>query len=170
MLSLFTANASMLKQFWEICIPYVDPALLETRRQMFRFTYGFTCTCPSCTALDRLDTSWPVPDEDTLGSLGISLCEFVFPDASPDAINLPSSPLDLWTVPVGVLRILREACLARLCDAFRTRSHEGPFEAALDVGLTVLAFYVVVYPPNYPQIGACMMHHVEAHALRLDAL
>jgi hypothetical protein len=32
-------------------------------------------------------------------------------------------------------------------------SHDGPFESALEVGLTVLAFYVVIYPPKYPQIG-----------------
>ncbi|KAH0832322.1 hypothetical protein J3R83DRAFT_13335 [Lanmaoa asiatica] len=142
----------------EICIPYVDPALVETRQQMFRFTYGFACTCPSCAAFKLLDASLPVPNWDELGSLGTSLREFVFPDPYPDAIRLPSSPVNLETVPLEILRVFREACLTSLCESFSTFSHDGPFESALEVGLTILAFYAVVYPPNYPQIG---MHLLE---------
>ncbi|KAF9230204.1 hypothetical protein BU15DRAFT_69395 [Melanogaster broomeanus] len=108
----------------EICIPYVDPALLETRQQMFQLTYGFTCTCPSCTALDRLKISQqPAPDGEELASLGSALQRFVFPVSTPDAIELPRAP------------------------SFSTFSHEGPFESALEVSLTVLAFYTLVYPP-----------------------
>ena len=120
---------------------------------MFRFTYGFTCTCPSCTAFKLLDTSQPAPDREELDSLGTSLREYVFPDPYPDGIRLPSSPVDLKTVPSETLRIFRESCLTSLCESFSTFSHDGPFESALGVGLTVLAFYVVIYPPNYPQIG-----------------
>ena len=77
----------------------------------------------------------------------------MFPDPSPDVITLPSSPVNLEIVPVDVLPVLREACLAHFCELFSKSSHDGPFEVALRVGLTVLAFYVVIYPPNYPQIG-----------------
>lgn len=120
---------------------------------MFRFTYGFTCTCSSCTAFKLLDASWSVPDREELGSLGTSLCEFVFPDQFPDAIRLPTSPVNLETVPFEILRIFRESCLTSLCESFSIFSHDGPFETALEIGLIVLAFYVVIYPPNYPQIG-----------------
>lgn len=120
---------------------------------MFRFTYGFTCTCPSCVAFKLLDTSQPVPDREELESLGTSLRKFVFPDPYPDTVRLPSSPVDLETVPFEILRVFRESCLTSLCESFSTFSHDGPFESALEVGLTVLAFYVVIYPPNYPQIG-----------------
>lgn len=120
---------------------------------MFRLTYGFTCTCPSCIAFKQLDTSLPVPDEGEFESFVTSLRDVVFPDSSPDAITLPNSPVDLETIPNRVMRILRESCLTRLCESFSTFSHDGPFESALQVGLTVLAFYVVIYPPNYPQIG-----------------
>ncbi|KAF8557564.1 hypothetical protein OG21DRAFT_1406979 [Imleria badia] len=142
----------------EICIPYVDPALVETRQHMFRFTYGFMCTCPSCTAFKLLDISQPVPEKSALESLSSRLCEFVFPDSHPDAIRLPSSQVHLETVPAEILRIFRESCLTSLCESFSAFSHDGPFESALKIGLTILAFYVVIYPPNYPQIG---MHLLE---------
>ncbi|KAF8424445.1 hypothetical protein L210DRAFT_3568075 [Boletus edulis BED1] len=142
----------------EICIPYVDPALVETRQQMFRFTYGFACSCPSCAAFKRIDTSQPAPDKAGLESLGTSLRKFVFQDPRPDITRLPSSPVNLETVPVEISPIFRESCLTSLCESFSAFSHDGPFESALEVGLTILAFYVVIYPPNYPQIG---MHLLE---------
>jgi len=137
-----------------MCIPYVDPALVETRQQMFRFTYGFTCTCPSCTTLKlRIDTSRPAPDEEELGYLETSLCKFVFPVPHPDIIRLPDSPVNLETIPSEILPIFRESCLTSLSESFSTLSHDGPFKSALEIGMTILAFYVVIYPPNYPQIG-----------------
>lgn len=120
---------------------------------MFRFTYGFMCTCPSCTAFKLLDASWPIPEGEELGSLGTSLRELVSPDHCPDAIRLPSSPVNLGNIPLEILHIFRESCLTSLCESFSTFSHDGPFESALEVGLIILAFYVVIYPPNYPQIG-----------------
>ena len=43
--------------------------------------------------------------------------------------------------------------LPSLSEAFSKTSHEGPYAEAIDRGLTLLAFYVMLYPPNYPQIG-----------------
>ncbi|KIJ61103.1 hypothetical protein HYDPIDRAFT_97356 [Hydnomerulius pinastri MD-312] len=145
----------------EICIPYVDPALVETRQQMFQLTYGFTCTCPSCTAFSRVTLSQPAPDgEEEFTSLCVALRQFVFPDPVFDdpTIELPGAPIDPETVPSTLLPLLRESCLTKLCDVFSASSHDGPFDSALDVGLTVLAFYTIIYPPNYPQIG---MHLLE---------
>ncbi|KAF8840609.1 SET domain-containing protein [Paxillus ammoniavirescens] len=142
----------------EICIPYVDPALLETRQKMFQLTYGFTCTCLSCMALDRLDIPHPAPAGKELISTGTALHHFLFPVPAPDMIELPKEPVHLETVPSGLLCMFRESCLTELCESFSSFSHDGPFESALEVGLIVLAFYVVIYPPNYPQIG---MHLLE---------
>lgn len=97
--------------------------------------------------------SQPVPDTAELESLSTRLCKFVFPDSRPNAIRLPISPVNFETVPLEILHIFRESCLASLCESFSAFSHDGPFESALEVGLTILAFYVVIYPPNYPQIG-----------------
>ncbi|KAF9228438.1 SET domain-containing protein [Gyrodon lividus] len=137
----------------EICIPYVDPALLETRQQMFQLTYGFTCICPSCTALNRINIPQPAPDGKELASLGTALYQFLFLVSTPDAIKLPRAPIHLETVPSELLCLFRESCLTKLCESFSTFSHDGPFESALEVGLAVLAFYIVIYPCNYPQIG-----------------
>jgi hypothetical protein len=68
-------------------------------------------------------------------------------------IELPKEPVHLETVPSELLRMFRESCLTELCESFSSFSHDGPFESALEVGLIVLAFYVVIYPPNYPLIG-----------------
>lgn len=120
---------------------------------MFRFTYGFTCTCPSCTNLKRFDASWPVPDGEVSDSIWDSLRNFMFPNKLPSEIRLPSSPVNLETIPLDILPVFRESCLTSLCESFSTFSHDGPFESAIEVGLTILAFYVAIYPPNYPQIG-----------------
>ncbi|KAI6016485.1 hypothetical protein BKA83DRAFT_4336885 [Pisolithus microcarpus] len=62
----------------KVCISYVDPALLDTRRQIFRFTYGFTCTCPSCTTLSIVrTTSLPTPTSEA--DIATRLVNHVFP-------------------------------------------------------------------------------------------
>ncbi|KAH7885040.1 hypothetical protein F5I97DRAFT_1937350 [Phlebopus sp. FC_14] len=145
----------------EICLPYVDPALLETRQKMFQLTHGFTCDCPSCTALGKIHVSGHASEaEEVFPSLCTSLRQYAFPSFTPEnpVIELPEEPVDLTLVPAPLFSLLRESYLSRLCESFSSLSHDGPFESALDSGLTVLAFYTLIYPPNYPQIG---MHLLE---------
>lgn len=66
-------------------------------------------------------------------------------------VSLPTSQLN--TLPVGLRCVLREDYLGGLSEEFSRASHEGDYTVALDTGLTLLALYVVIYPPNYPQIG-----------------
>jgi len=137
----------------QILIPYVDPALLETRQKMFKFTYGFTCTCASCRALDSI---MPPPiDFEDISAHCTALRRHVFPAVTPDnpIIGLPDTPPDPSTFPRELQNILQEPLLAKLCELFRNASHDGPLEVAQEAGLAVLAFYVLIYPPNYPQIG-----------------
>lgn len=68
-------------------------------------------------------------------------------------IELLKEPVHLETVPSELLCLFRESCLTELCESFSSFRHDGPFESALEVGLVVLVFYAVIYPPNYPQIG-----------------
>ncbi|KAI6144743.1 hypothetical protein BKA82DRAFT_16737 [Pisolithus tinctorius] len=141
----------------EICISYVDPALLDTRQQIFQFTYGFTCTCPSCTALSiiRRTASPPPISEADITSLSTRLVNHVFPRLSSSdlSIALPSTLPSLATLPPSLHVALHESFLTHLTDRFSSASHEGPFDVALESGLAVLALYVLIYPPNYPQIG-----------------
>lgn len=68
-------------------------------------------------------------------------------------MDLPDTPLGLSTIPPELQDILQESFLEKICEKFRNASHDGPFEVAQETGLAVLAFYVLIYPPNYPQIG-----------------
>lgn len=144
----------------EILIPYVDPALLETRQKMFKFTYGFTCTCASCRALDNIMSHQSLIDLEDISTHCAALRRHVFPTVTSDnpIISLPDTPPDLNNVPPELQDILQESLLAKLCELFRNASHDGPVEVAQETGLAVLAFYVLIYPPNYPQIG---MHALE---------
>ncbi|KAL4075138.1 hypothetical protein V8B97DRAFT_1867380 [Scleroderma yunnanense] len=144
----------------EICITYVDPALLETRQKMFQITYGFTCTCASCRGLDSLITPRPSIDLEDTSAHCAALCRYVFPVVTLDnpTIHLPTIPPDFSSIPPQIRNILQESFLTKICELFRNASHDGPLEVAQQTGLAVLAFYVLIYPPNYPQIG---MHTLE---------
>ncbi|KAH7915857.1 hypothetical protein BJ138DRAFT_1141031 [Hygrophoropsis aurantiaca] len=143
----------------EICIPYLDPALLQTRQQIFQLTYGFTCSCPSCIMMENIGRLPPLPEsENELGALNTALRHFVFPSWEHDAseILLPAKPFT--EIPRSLFPVLHESYLTQLSESFSSTSHDGPSDTALDVGLTLLALYALIYPPNYPQIG---MHSLE---------
>ncbi|KAI5989994.1 hypothetical protein EDD15DRAFT_2170926 [Pisolithus albus] len=138
----------------EVCISYVDPALLDTRQQIFRFSYGFTCTCPSCTSLSIVRaTSLPTPTAEA--DIATRLVNHVFPRVTPSdiSITLPLTLPSLTALPSSLHPALRESFLTKLTDRFSTASHEGPFDVAWENGLAALALYTLIYPPNYPQIG-----------------
>ena len=73
----------------QVCITYVDPALTQTRQQMFSFTYGFRCSCPSCQFLDKVGTipEMPTrPEERT--RLENELKSFVWPGSNNGATGI----------------------------------------------------------------------------------
>ena len=52
----------------------------------------------------------------------------------------------------------------RISYGIEVAEENDPYVDAVESGLTLLAFYVTVYPPNYPQIGACRTRYVaDAH-------
>ena len=142
-------------EYRKICLPYIDPALYQTRQQVFNFTYGFTCTCPSCMFAEKARPI-PQPPELTIErrALENSLRDFVFPSLNlrPFELTLPKEPYN--DIPDNLLPVLHESFLGGLSDTFSMASHNGPYREALDVGLTILAVYTLLYPPNYPQIGS----------------
>ncbi|KAG2135011.1 hypothetical protein BD769DRAFT_447238 [Suillus cothurnatus] len=147
-----------IKATEEICIPYVDPALIESRQQIFELTYGFSCTCPSCNFISTLGSIPSLPvSEAALAELDNTLQTFCFPSGDIDDPTLLVG-FSLPDLPENLHPVLRESYLLRLTDAFSISSHEGSYHIALDVGLTVLAVYLLIYPENYPQTG---MHLLE---------
>ncbi|KAG1849836.1 SET domain-containing protein [Suillus tomentosus] len=147
-----------IKATEEICIPYVDPALIESRQQIFELTYGFSCTCPSCNFISTLGSIPSLPvSEAALQKLDNTLQKHCFLSSDIDD-STPFVGLTLPDLPENLHPVLRESYLSRLTDTFSRSSHEGSYHVALDVGLTVLAVYLLIYPKNYPQIG---MHLLE---------
>ncbi|KAF6755948.1 hypothetical protein DFP72DRAFT_964622 [Ephemerocybe angulata] len=147
----------------EICIPYIDPALMQTRHQVFQITYGFVCDCPACAFLRKIGTSVPEPPEDAteLAHLGAKLRDFVGVDEylkGAPVVAADSQPRSLDDLPPALYCVLHESYMSTLSEAFSRASHEGDYVQAAESGVTLLALYLLVYPKNYPQIG---MHLLE---------
>ncbi|KAF8073697.1 hypothetical protein FPV67DRAFT_761319 [Lyophyllum atratum] len=134
----------------EICLPYLDPALLQSRQQIFDFTYGFRCTCASCQEMEHLgDIPTPPTSSEDLSSVAKALRNFL--GLHQPLKVLPRKPRE--AVPRLLLCVFHETYLSNLSETFSKSSHEGDYELALDVGVTLLGAYIMIYPPNYPQIG-----------------
>ena len=116
--------------------------------------YGFECACRLCTFERRVQ---PVPtpparDAAELAPLEATLRSFSLGDITQE-VRVPTAPGSFERLPKELLPVLHESYLPSLSEAFSKTSHEGPYAEAIDRGLTLLAFYVMLYPPNYPQIG-----------------
>jgi len=138
----------------EICLPYLDPALLQSRQQIFQLTYGFECRCPSCLFFEKVG---PIPNPPTdageRDELALELMQFM--KATPhDGLTLTDSV----SFPADLRAVFHESFVTYVAETFRTASHDGPYATALKSGKTLLALYRLIYPPNYPQIG---MHLLE---------
>ncbi|KIM43208.1 hypothetical protein M413DRAFT_398217 [Hebeloma cylindrosporum] len=140
----------------EVCLPYLDPALHESRRQILEISYGFKCQCPSCLFLQAIGPLPELPiDQTELSFLEKSLRDLVgfVPDL---AHTLPERLIE--DTPPSLYCMLREGYMAGLSETFSKASHEGQYDVALESGVTLLSLYLLVYPPNYPQTG---MHLLE---------
>ncbi|KAK7048370.1 hypothetical protein R3P38DRAFT_2868936 [Favolaschia claudopus] len=139
----------------EICLPYLDPALLQTRQQIFRLTYGFECHCLSCLFVERVGRiPEPPPDERDRKDLARRLKQFM--EATPhDGLTLSNDPASF---PSDLLAIFHESFITYAAETFRNASHDGPYSTAFDWGESLGHLYRLIYPPNYPQIG---MHLLE---------
>ena len=74
-----------------------------------------------------------------------------FAGIHPGITSLPNTQVEKLPVDLGC--VLREDYISSLSEEFSRASHEGDYAVAFNAGLTLLALYVVIYPPNYPQIG-----------------
>lgn len=135
----------------QVCLPYLDPALLQSRQQMFDLTYGFRCTCSSCQFMETLgQIPCPPTSADELRSVARMVREFVGVNSLSYA-GLPSRPQT--PIPRPLFCVYHEEYLSVVSETFSKASHEGQYDLALDYGLTLLAVYIMIYPANYPQIG-----------------
>ncbi|KAJ3556198.1 hypothetical protein NM688_g2159 [Phlebia brevispora] len=143
----------------EITVPYLDPALpLETRMNALRMNYGFSCTCPLCTFQGRPGLTKSLPLASELGALEDVLRKYVESRSSDNQFNVDSNRHPWAGIPNQLPALFHEAYLPQLAETFSRTSHEGDYGTALDSGRTLAAYYALIYPSNYPQIG---MHALE---------
>ncbi|KAG7088378.1 hypothetical protein E1B28_012379 [Marasmius oreades] len=134
----------------EISLPYIDPALLQTRSTVFRLTYGFICYCPSCTVLDAIgEVPEPPRDKAQLNRISKNLETFV----TVHRDQLPLYIGNIQAFPGSLYCVLHESYLTSVSEMFSNAAHDGSYDVALDTGTTLTALYRLIYPPNYPQIG-----------------
>ncbi|KAJ3920459.1 hypothetical protein F5877DRAFT_37978 [Lentinula edodes] len=133
----------------EICIPYLDPALLQTRTTIFDLTYGFTCSCPSCNVIRKVGFI-PEPPKEPVRFQAVCerLREFV------GAMGLsPFLTGDDSLFPIELACVLHESFISTLSEQFSAASHDGRYDVALESSSSLFALYQLIYPLNYPQIG-----------------
>ena len=128
----------------------MDPALSETRGRVLQLSYGFKCGCPSCKFMDSILPLPGIPtQEKDLADLASQLRDFAGVHTGISSLPTPQ----IQEIPPILHCVLREDYMTRLSEEFSRASHEGDYAPALSTGLTLLALYLIVYPPNYPQIG-----------------
>ncbi|KAJ7095858.1 hypothetical protein B0H15DRAFT_75602 [Mycena belliarum] len=139
----------------ELCLPYLDPALLQSRQQIFQLSYGFECRCDSCLFLEKIGPI-PKPPDDQVERDKLALDLMQFMQATPyDGLTLSTCSIPF---PSDLRPVFHESFIAHVAEKFRNASHDGLYSTALNSGLILLALYRLIYPPNYPQIG---MHLLE---------
>ncbi|KLO16793.1 hypothetical protein SCHPADRAFT_937655 [Schizopora paradoxa] len=149
-----------IKDGEEITVPYFDPALPYQRRQeICQFSYGFVCRCPLCEFSKRIvPISEPPKDEDKEEQATFErlLCQLAFSNSNSATIDWPRAPL-LPSLPGQLTPIFHEDYLPRLSKRFRDAAHDGPYDLALTKGMALLAAYMIIYPPYYPQTGTHLL-------------
>lgn len=116
--------------------------------------YGFKCDCRLChfqSGIHPVDAP-PGRGSDALRTLEVALRAFAL-GADAQSMQVPTAAGTFESMPAILHPVFHETYLPALSEVFSKTSHEGPYVDAVEAGLTLLALYVVVYPPQYPQIG-----------------
>lgn len=134
----------------------MDPALsFAARKETLQSRYGFACDCSLCIFSQRHLSRVPLPpprDSEELRSLERELRTFVLGNETSFR-QPPTSPEVFEGLPASLYPLLHEIYLPSIAEMFSNTSHDGPYDVALSTGQILLALYLVIYPPNYPQTG-----------------
>lgn len=125
---------------------------MQTRHQIFQFTYGFTCDCSACKFLASIGQLPAVPTErHQISELCRKLRDFVQVDSYLASDSYQSRSIQ--GLPPDLYLVLNESFMNKLSESFSGASHEGNHDVAAESGITLLSLYLLVYPSSYPQIG-----------------
>lgn len=157
-------------------IPYLDPAISYPERQnRLRDIYGFECSCKLCTAQSPMGICPLDPTQvdapqvlGFVGSLEPALHRFAFGEGITADFRLPEEQLCV-KLPKDLRPLMDDFVLSVLTERFSLASAERLFGAAVATGRTILAIYLCIYPPYYPQIGSSTSFTVSPVNLSIQA-
>ena len=136
-------------------IPYLDPAIsCPERQRRLKDIYGFDCSCKLCTVQSLMDIH-PVDEPQVLAlveSREAALHQFAFGEGITADFRLPKEQL-CFKLPQNLQPLMDDSVLSVLMKRFSLAPDERLFELALSLGKTVLAIYLCIYPPHFPQTG-----------------
>jgi len=139
----------------EVSIPYLDPAISYPERQSrLKEIYGFECSCKLCTIQSSMSIH-PVAAPQVLGivsPLEAALHRFAFGQGITADFQSPKEQL-CTKLPEDLQPLMDDSILSVLMQKFSLVSDEGPLDVAMTTGKTILAIYLCIYPPYFPQIG-----------------
>jgi hypothetical protein len=81
-----------------------------------------------------------------------SLHRFAFGEGITADFRLPDEQL-CFKLPKDLQPLMDDSVLSVLTKRFSLAPDENLFELAMTTGKTVLAIYLCIYPPHFPQIG-----------------
>ena len=90
---------------------------------------------------------------DLVNPLENELHRFAFGEGITADFQLPEEQLCV-RLPEAFQPLMDDSILSVLTKRFSIASEDGPVEVAMTTGKTVLAIYLCIYPPYYPQIGS----------------
>ena len=87
-----------------------------------------------------------------VNSLEAALHQFAFGEGITADFRLPKEQL-CFKLPKEFQPLMDDSVLSVLTRRFSLASDERLFELAMTTGKTVLAIFLCIYPPHFPQIG-----------------
>ena len=91
--------------------------------------------------------------------LEVELHQFAFGEGITADFQLPEEQLCAG-LPENLQPLMDASVLSVLTTRFSIASGEGHVEVAMTTGKTILAIYLCIYPPYFPQIGPYTSHTV----------
>ncbi|KAA1469842.1 SET domain-containing protein [Dentipellis sp. KUC8613] len=137
----------------EVSIPYLDPALpLADRQRDLQMSYGFSCRCALCAFQKQIS----IPDGSVNSESLIKATRHLHEYTGCDLAHMPAmleKLRDYNDIPEDLWPFFDRSVIPALSEPFSQASHDGSYDVALRTGQTLLAVYLLVYPPNFPQTG-----------------
>ena len=106
-----------------------------------------------------------------LKRLDAALRTFSLGDITRGPLHVPTETFLFESLPSALIPIMHEEYFPALTAAFGDAAYDAHPDA-VDTGLTLLAFYVLIYPPNHSQIGEltpclqCLSPRLSPHCVR----